>query len=210
MNYSELSQAIQDYLQVNENTFTSNIPLFVRQAEERINRSVLIPDLKKTATGTFTLNDNYLQKPSDYLASFGLSYFDASGDEKYLILTDEPFIREAYPNSSSTGEPQYYADFDDDFWLIGPTPSSNFAARVRYYHDPESIVTASTSWLGDNAETPLLYGCLVEAYTFLKGEPDMVQLYDARYKEALQNLINYGRVLDKRDTYREPEIRDRA
>lgn len=207
MNYAELTQALQDYLQTTETGFVDNIPVFVRQTEERINRAVIIPDVRKTAAGNMSNGSRYLQKPSDYLSTFSISYDDGTGAQTFLILKDENFLREAYPNPATTGEPKYYAHFDDTYWTLAPTPDDDYDVMVRYYYDPESIVDAGTSWLGDNAETALLYGCLVEAYTFLKGDPDLVELYSARYEDALQDLIRLGLVRSKRDDYREGEIR---
>ena len=210
MNYSELTQQIQDYLQTTETSFVTNIPTFVKLAEERINREVMIPDLRRTATGTFTASDRYLQKPSDYLATFDITYEDAAGDEFHLILKDQSFMREAYPSASTSGAPKYYAHFDSDFWVVAPTPDDNYQVDITYYYDPESIVTASTSWLGDNAESALLYGCLVEAYTYLKGDPDLTQLYMGMYRTSLDQLIDLGMLRSKRDEYRDGEIRRRA
>ncbi len=207
MNYSELTDLLQEYLQTTETSFVANIPNFVRQAEERINREVVIPDLRRTATGTMTSGNRYLSKPTDYLTTAALTYTDGSGNQQHLLLKDEDYIREAYPNPSTTAAPVVYAHFDDDFWIMGPTPDDNYATTIRYYYDPESIVTASTSWLGDNAESVLLYGALVEAYTYLKGDPDLVQQYNTRYQDALKNLMNLGMVRSKRDDYREGEIR---
>ena len=210
MNYSELTTLLQEYLQSTETSFVANIPTFVRQAEERINREVIIPDLRRTATGTMTQDNRYLSKPSDYLTTAALTYTDTSGEQHHLILKDEDFLREAYPDPSTTGEPAYYAHFDDDFWIMAPTPDAAYATTVRYYYDPESIVTASTSWLGENAESLLLYGSLVEAYTYLKGDPELVNQYNARYREALDHLETLGMLRSKRDDYREGEIRMKA
>lgn len=201
MNYSELSQALQDYLETTETTFVTNIPVFVRQAEERINREVVIPDLRKETSGTtFTASDPELSKPADYLATLIMAVNDGSNDIA-LLKKDQSFIREAYPSSATTGVPEYYADKNSSTWLVAPTPASNYAVTVTYLYDPESIVTASTSWLGDNAESALLYACLVEAYTFLKGDADLIAQYDKMYKEALGHLDKLGRLII-RDEYR--------
>lgn len=200
--YTQLSQALQDYLETTETTFVSQIPTFVKQAEERIHREVLIPDLRNTQTGTLTADNRYLNKPTDILHVAALSVVNGS-TELFLQLKDETFIREAYPDeSSSRSVPLYFSHFDDDFWLLGPTPDSGYTVNVRYYRDPGSIVDDETTWLGDNAESALLYGSLVEGYTFQKGEPDLIALYEARYKEALQNLVNMGLMRIRRDDYR--------
>jgi len=205
MNYSELTQAIQDYVQSSETSFVSHIPDFVRQAEERINREVMIPELRKNATGNFTLSSQYLSKPSDYLSTFSISVNDGT-DENFLLLKDQSFIREAYP-ASATGVPKFYAHFDDDYFIVGPTPDSGYAVTIHYYYDPASIVTSSTSWLGENAESLLLYGSLVEAYTYLKGDEDLIARYEKMYNSALGNLADLGMLRIKRDDYREGQIR---
>lgn len=208
MNYAELQSLIQNYLQSAEATFVANIPTFVRQAEERINREVYIPDLRKTATAAFTPSSRYLQKPSDYLATANISVNDGTS-EHVLLLKNDDFLKEAYP-SGTTGVPAYYAHFDDAYWMVAPTPASAYQVSLTYYYDPESIVTAGTSWLGENAETVLLYGSLVEAYTYLKGDADLLKHYQDRYAEAMRHLVELGMLRVKRDDYREGEIRMRA
>jgi len=210
MNYAELVQAIQDYCENDEATFVSQIPTFVRQAEERINRAVQIPDLRKNVTGTLTASNRFLAQPEDFLSVFSLAVIDDDGDYEFLLPKDVNFVREAYPSTSTSGKPQYYAIFDDDTFILAPTPDSGYNVQLHYYYDPESIVTAGTSWLGDNAETALLYGCLIEAYTFMKGESDMIQLYMARYEEALSHLFNLGEGRNRMDSYRNGEPRARV
>lgn len=212
MNYAELTQAIQDYVQSTESSFVANIPTFVREAEELILRTVQIPELRKNATGTMTSGSPYLQRPSDFLAVFSLAVVDGSGDYTYLYDKDVNFMREAYPNPSTVGVPKYYAQFDGDTssgsgnFIIGPTPNASYTAELHYYYDPESIVTAGTSWLGDNAETALLYGALVQAYTYLKGEADVLQMYKTMYADAMKALFTVE-IMSKRDTYRDGELR---
>jgi hypothetical protein len=209
MNYAQLSQALQDYLETQETSFVSNIPTFVRQAEERIYRSVQIPELRKNATGTLTSGVPYLARPSDFISAFSLAVIDNNGDYTYLYDKDVNFIREAYPRASTTGIPKYYAQFDGDQtgisegnFILGPTPNAAYTVELHYYYDPPSIVTTSTSWLGENAETALLYGSLVEAYTYLKGDGDMLQLYTNRYNEAMMQLFGID-LRAKRDDYRD-------
>ena len=208
MNYAELTQALQDYLETSETSFVDNIPTFVRQAEERIYRTVQIPELRKNVTGTLSTGVPYLARPADFLSAFSLAVVDGSGDYTYLYDKDVNFIREAYPRASTTGVPKYYAQFDGDSgastgnFILGPTPNANYAVELHYYYDPPSIVTTSTSWLGDNAETALLYGALVEAYTYLKGDADMLQLYTTRYNEAMLQLFGID-LRSKRDDYRD-------
>ena len=206
MNYSELTQAIKDYTENTETTFVDNIDDFVRQAEERIYRDVIIPELKKNATGNVSEGNQYLGRPSDFLSTFSLAVSN-NGEYTYLLEKEVNFIREAYPNSGTRGLPKYYAIFDGDGassdgnFIIGPTPDASYPMELHYYYDPPSIVTADTSWLGDNAETTLLYGSLIEAYTFMKGEPDILQLYQQRYESALLNMASLG-VMLRGDIYR--------
>jgi hypothetical protein len=211
MNYSELVQAIQDYTQNSETSFVTNIPLFVGQAEERINRSIMIPELRKNATASTTTDNKYLARPSDFLAVFSLAVIDGDGDYTYLLDKDVNFIREAYPSASTTGLPLYYSQFDGDStgtegnFILGPTPDASYDVELHYYYDPESIVTAGTSWYGTNAEAALLYGSLIEAYTYMKGENDLVGLYTQRYNEAMGQLTGVD-IRSDRDDYREGKV----
>lgn len=209
MNYAQLTQALQDYLETTETSFVANIPMFVQQAEERIYRTVQIPELRKNATGTLTSGVPYLARPSDFLSVFSLAVIDGDGDYTYLYDKDVNFIREAYPRAATQGLPKYYAQFDGDQigtsegnFILGPTPDAAYSVELHYYYDPPSIVTTSTSWLGENAETALLYGSLVEAYTYLKGDADMLQLYTNRYNEAMMQLFGID-LRSKRDDYRD-------
>ena len=208
MNYTELLQAVQDYVESTETSFVANIPMFVRQAEERIYRSVMIPELRKNATAATTTGNQYLARPSDFLAVFSLAVVDADGDYTYLYDKDVNFIREAYPRASTQGLPLYYAQFDGDQpstsegnFILGPTPNAAYTVELHYYYDPPSIVATNTSWLGDNAESALLYGTLIEAYTYQKGETDMLQLYTTRYNQAMLQLFGVD-LRSKRDDYR--------
>lgn len=213
MNYTQLSQAIQDYTENTETTFVSNIPTFVRQTEERIYRSVMIPELRKNVTGALTSGNKYLARPSDFLSVFSLAVIDGDGTYQYLIDKDVNFMREAYPSPSVTGVPKYYAQFDGDIastsygnFILGPTPDAAYQVELHYYYDPASIVDTGTSWVGENAETVLLYGCLIEAYTFMKGDDDLAAKYTERYQGALANLGLID-VRSKRDDYRDGQIR---
>lgn len=213
MNYSELTQAIKDYTENTESTFTTNIPVFVRQAEERIMRSVLIPELRKNVTGSVTSGNQYLARPSDFLSMFSIAIIDGDSNYNYLLGKEVNFIREAYPAVSTQGVPKYYGIFDGDAFsgsaetssgnfILGPTPDASYTVEVHYYYDPPSIVTSGLSWLGDNAESTLLYGSLVEAYTFMKGEADIIQFYTQRYETALLEMASVGAKL-RGDAYRE-------
>lgn len=207
MNYSELVQAVKDYTENTETTFVNNIDMFIRQAEERIFRDVQIPELRRNVTGNISSGNQYLARPADFLTTLSLAVI-SGGDFTYLLEKEVNFIREAYPSASTTGTPKYYAIFDGDTsgsngnFILGPTPDAAYNVELHYYYDPPSIVTTSTSWLGDNAEAALLYGTLYEAYTFMKGEPDVLQNYQQRYQSALVNMAAIG-VMLKSDTYRE-------
>jgi hypothetical protein len=211
MNYTQLTAALQDYLETSETSFVSNIPTFVRQAEERIYRSVQIPELRKNVTAATTAGNQYLARPTDFLSVFSLAVVDGSGNYSYLYDKDVNFIREAYPGPSTQGLPKYYAQFDGDQvgsegnFILGPTPNSAYTVELHYYYDPPSIVDTGTSWLGTNAETALLYGSLVEAYTYLKGDADMLQLYTNRYMEAMAQLFGID-LRSKRDDYRDGQM----
>jgi len=213
MTYAELTQAIQDYLESYEPTLVANIPNFVRQTEERIYRSVMIPELRKNVTGSIASGSKYVARPTDFLSVFSLAVIDADGNYTYLIDKDVNFMREAYPNPSTTGLPKYYAQFDGDgpvstygTFIVGPSANATYTIELHYFYEPPSIVDTGTSWLGDNAETALLYGCLVEAYTYLKGDADLMGIYQKRYMDALANLGMID-VRSKRDDYRDGQIR---
>lgn len=207
MNYTELVTAIQDYTQNEETSFVSNIPNFVEQAEERLNRSIMVPELRKNVTAATTNGNWYLARPADFLSVFSLAVVDSSGDYSFLLDKDVNFIREAYPASSTSALPKYYAQFDGDYnggegnFILGPTPNGTYTVELHYYYDPPSIVTAGTSWYGDNAESALLYGALIEAYTYMKGEADLIQLYTTRYGEALGQLTGV-QIRSSQDEYR--------
>ena len=207
MNYTELTQAVKDYTENDETTFVSQIPTFVRQAEERINRSVLIPDLRRNVTGTTTSSNRFVNTPSDFLAVFSFAVVDSSSKYQFLLPKDVNFLREAYPQTTTTGTPVYYAIFNDESFIVAPTPNANYTVQLHYYYDPPSIVSSTTSRLGDNAETALLYGTLLEAYSFMKGEPDLINLYAKRYEEAIAQLYNLGKGLNRSDSYRNGESR---
>jgi hypothetical protein len=227
MNYSELSAAIQTYTENNFPTITladsstvsstTQINRFIQQAEQRIYNSVQFPSLRKNVTGTITANNKYLSCPNDYLSSFSLAIYSGSGPYTFLLNKDVNFMREAYPTPTDTGTPKYYALFgptvassiisNELSFILGPTPDATYSAELHYYYYPESITTASTTWLGDNFDTVLLYGSLVEAYTFMKGEADMIGLYEGKYKEALALAKRLGDGLERSDAYRSGQYR---
>ena len=201
MNYTNLVTEIQSYT---ENEFvTADINTFITQAEQRIYNGVQLAYLRKNTTGTLTSGNKYLSLPSDWLDVFSLALVDGDGLYSYLLSKDVNFIRESFPNPSTTGQPGYYALFDSDTLILGPTPNSNYTMELHYYYYPESITTGTfTSWLGDNFSSVLLYGSILEAYTFMKGEPDMVGLYQKGYDEALAMLKELAEYKNRNDTYR--------
>ena len=205
--YTTLKSALQDYLQNTETTFVNDLATIIAQAENRILKSVQVPDFRKNTTGTMTSGNAYLATPTDFMAPYSLA-LDNSGYE-YLIFKDVNFIREAYPVSSTTATPKYYGIFDNAAFILGPTPDSGYAVELHYFYKPTSITTAAdgTSWLGDNAETVLLYGCLVEGYTFMKGEQEFLAVYQAQYEDALRNLKSLGEGYSTTDNYRSGAVR---
>jgi len=207
LTYTTLKQAIQDYTESSETTFVNNLDLIIKQAEDRILKSVQLPDFRVNKTGNMTSGNQYLTMPTDFLAPYSLAV-DDSGYE-YLIFKDVNFIREAYPASSTSGTPKYYAIFDENTFIVGPTPDENFTVELHYFYKPTSITASGdgTSWLGTNAESVLLYGCLVEAYTFLKGDTDLLQLYSVRYEDALADLKSLGEGYSTTDSYRSGTVR---
>ena len=187
MTYAELTAAIKDYCSNTETNFVAAIDTFIKQAEQRIYRSVNLPVNRKNVAGTITDGNKYLSMPTDFLLPLSLS-LTSSSNQIFLLNKDANFIRSAYPDASTEGVPKYYGIFTSDTFIIGPTPNADFVTELHYYYEPASIVDASPSWLGTNADTVLLYGSLVEAYTYMKGDADMMQLYQQRYKEALELL----------------------
>ena len=208
MNYTELTAAIKDYTNNTSTEFTAAIPTFVKQAEQRIYRSVNLPVNRKNVAGTLTDGNAYLTMPTDptFLFPFSLS-ITSSSNQIFLLNKDANFIRSTYPNASTEGTPKYYGVFDSTTFIVGPTPDADYVTELHYYYMPNSIVTDSTSWLGSNADTVLLYGSLVEAYTYMKGDADMMQLYQQRYGEALGLLKSQAEGRMTGDEYRDGQIR---
>ena len=199
--YTQLTADVQLYCENDETDFVASIPRFVKQAEDRILNAVEgLPDFRKSQTGTTTASNPYLSLPTDHLTPFSLAV-DNSGYE-YLLLKDVSFIREVYGSESSTGVPKYYAVFSEDSYILGPTPDSGYAVELHYLYRPASIVDSETSWLGNNAEACLLYGTLVEAYTFMKGDADVMGMYVTRYTEALDALKTLAEGYGQTDQYR--------
>ena len=205
MNYTELKTNIQD---ICEDSFTDDqLAMFTEQAEQKIYNTVQIPALRKNQTGTTTASNTYLTAPSDMLYVYSLAVIDGSGNYTYLLNKDTNFIREAYPTASSTGLPKHYGIFDDNTFILGPTPDSNYSVEIHYGYYPESIVTAGTTWLGDEFDSTLLNGALVEAARFMKAEPDIVANYEKLYVQAIALLKNLGDGKLREDTYRSGQVR---
>jgi hypothetical protein len=225
MNYNELFSQIQAYTEnqfpatylANGSTvsYTTQINTFIEQAERRIYNTVQIPSLRKNVTGTCSASNKYLACPNDYLSTFSLAVIDVvTGEYEYLLNKDVNFIRQAYPNPTETGKPKYYALFGSRLndpneltFILGPTPDLAYSAELHYFYYPASIVTAGTSWLGDNYDPVLLYGSLVEAYTYMKGEADMLSLYNTKYNEAMMQLNRLGTGLERGDAYRDGQAK---
>jgi hypothetical protein len=219
MNYAALSAAIQAYTENTEADFVANIPVFVRQAEQRIYNTVQFPSIRKNVTGVVSTTTPYLNAPDDYLASYSFAVIDADGNYEYLLNKDVNFIRQAYPKATDTGLPKYYALFgpkvtsgvisDTLSFLVGPTPDANYNVELHYYFYPESITVAvdGQTWLGNNFDSVLLYGSLVEAYTYMKGEQDMMALYNGKYQEALALAKRLGDGMERQDAYRSGQFR---
>ena len=226
MNYADLSAAIQAYVENNEANFIAQIPTFVRQAEQRIYNSVQFPSLRKNMTGVVQSGNKYLSAPDDFLAVYSLAvitdYGTATETYEYLLNKDVNFIRQAYPTPADTGLPRYYALFgpkvvngvtsDEISFILGPTPDSNYHVELHFYYYPESITTAADgrTWLGDNFDSVLLYGSLVEAYTYMKGEQDMMTLYNTKYMEALALAKRLGDGMERQDAYRSGQFRQKV
>ena len=207
--YTTLKQAIQDWTENNETTFVNNLDFFITNAEERIFKEADLDYFRKNVSGTMTSGTKYLAMPTDYLASFSLQITDGNGDSQFLLQKDVNFIQAFNPDPTDTGTPRYYAPFDYQNFIIGPTPDSNYTTELHYYYRPQSITATGDgqSWLGTNAPDALLYASLVEAYTFMKGEADMLQLYTARFSEAIQRLKVYAEGRENTDAYREGLVR---
>ena len=207
MTYTELVAAINSY---SENSFdTTDVNTFIEQAEQRIFNTVQLPDLRRNQVGNTTSGNKYLTTPSDWLSTYSLAVVDGNNEYTYLINKDVNFIRESFPDTDSAyyGKPEYYAIFDDNTFILGPTPDQQYTVELHYFYYPTSIVTAGTSWLGDNFDTALFYGSLLEAATYLKAEQDVIQNYSQRYMDAISMLKQLGDGKDRRDAYRSGQAR---
>ena len=213
LTYAQLVVAVSDYC---ENTFdTTDMNTMIKQAEQRIYNTVQIANLRKNVTGTLTASNKYLSCPDDFLSVYSLAIYPSGGGSYiYLLNKDVNFMRDAYPNPATTGTPKHYAIFgpqstnvNELSFIVGPTPNTAYGAELHYYYYPESIVTALTTWLGDNFDSALLYGTLCEALTYMKGEPDMVALVNQRYVQAIALLKNLGDGKQRMDAYRDGQVR---
>ena len=222
MNYAQLTAAIIAYTENQDTSFAAEIPVFVRQAEQRIYNTVQIANLRKNVTGVLSPGNKYLSCPGDFLSTYSLAVIDAQGNYTYLQNKDVNFIRQVYPSASYTALPKYYAIFgptttndpspiitDELSFILGPTPNAAYNVELHYYYYPESITTApdGQTWLGDNFDSALLYGSLVEAYTYMKGEADMMALYNQKYGEAMALLKNLGDAKQRGDAYRDGQVK---
>ena len=198
-----LKQTIQDYVENDETTFVNNLDNFIRNSEERLLKLVDLDYFRKNVSASMTASNKFLSLPSDYLATFSLS-FVKNGENVFLLQKDVNFLQEYTPDPTVTGEPKYYGTFDVDNFILAPTPDQSYSAELHYYYRPASITSTvtGTSWFGDNAPDALLYGCLTEAYTFMKGEPTVIQMYEKRFVEAVTRLKIYAEGVENTDAYR--------
>jgi hypothetical protein len=213
MNYAELVSAIKGYAEndfpatAGSFTSTNQLNTFIEQAEQRIYNSIQFPAIRKNVTGTTTSGNKYLATPVDFLASYSIAVIDGTGNYEYLLNKDVNFIRAAYPSPTDSGTPAYYALFDENTFILGPTPNAAYTMELHYYYYPASIVAAGTSWLGDNFDSVLLYGALLEAAAFMKSDVDTMKNYMERYNEALLLAKRLGDGMDRSDAYRSGQFR---
>lgn len=203
--YATLKTAIQDYTENTETTFVTHLPDFIKGAEERLLKTVQLSVFRKNSSGAMTNTNQYLAVPTDYLASFSLSYTNSSSEKVFLELKDTDFVQTYNPNPATTGLPKYYAVFDVDNFILAPTPNSSYSVELHYYYRPTSLTAGSdsgTTWLSENTPYALLYGSLIEAYVYMKGEADMVALYEKRFTQALVEAKQLGEAKEPTDEFR--------
>jgi len=202
---TELQDAIKNYTENQETTFVNSLNTFIKGAEERIFKSVQLNFFRRNQTGTLTVSNKFLNCPSDFLAPYSLSIITAGGENVFLDYKDVNFLQSAYPDPTSTGTPRYYAFFDISNFMLAPTPSAALTAELHYYYRPASLTAGAgggTTWLSTNAPLAMLYGSLIEAYTYMKGEPDIIQNYTLQFQESIGRLKNYGEAVEDTDAYR--------
>jgi hypothetical protein len=207
--YAQLKQAIQDYTDNDETSFVTNLTIFIQQAEERILKNVQLSLFRKNVSGTLSSSNKYLACPSDFLAPFSLSFIDVDSNHQFLEFKDTDFVQSFNPNAATTGNPRYYAVFDINNFILGPTPNAASVVELHYFYRPTSLTAGSdsgTTWLSENAQIAMLYGSLLEAYTYMKGEPDLVALYEKRFGEALVGMKMFGEAKEVTDEYRVGKI----
>jgi len=204
--YAQLKTAVQDYAENDETSFVNNLPVFIRQAEERILKNVQLSLFRKNVSGSMTIYNQYLACPSDFLSPFSLSFTVADSNKTFLDFKDTDFVQSFNPNSSTTGNPRYYASFDVDNFIIGPTPDASRVVELHYFYRPASLTAGAeggTTWLSENAQVALLYGTLVEAYIYMKGEPDIMAQYEKRFAESINSMKMLGEYKEVTDQYRQ-------
>lgn len=209
MNYVELTNAIVQWTEVTDTTFLENIPVFIQNTERIINNNVQLPAFRKNVTGSFTAGFQYIDLPTDFLSIFSLAVQSDDGGYSYLLNKDVNYIREAFPFPAVTGLPQYYSLFDNTAFLVGPTPDQAYVVEMHYYAYPESITTAAsgTTWVSEEFPNALLYGSLVEAYIYLKGEQDLLQTYQAKFEQVMKDMKQLGDAKNREDNYRTTQVR---
>lgn len=207
--YGELKQAVQDFLESSETALVNNLPIFIRMTEERILKGVQLSLFQKNATATLSANGRFLPVPPDFLAPMALKLTGSDGEGFFVDFKDLSFVQTYAPNTATTGQPRYYAQFDNGYFLVGPTPDANYTAQLQYLYRPASLTAGGdddTTWLSENAELAMLYGTLVEANTFIKGDPAMMQMYQGRFQEAIMGLKLLGEAKQTTDEYRTGEL----
>jgi hypothetical protein len=207
---STLEDAIKNYTDNSETIFVSNLSNFIKAAEERILKSIDLEYFRKNVSGNFTSGNKFLVMPTDYLSSFSLAFIDSSGNTNFLLQKDVSFLQEYTPGgSSTTGSPKYYAPFDYQNFIVAPTPDSSYAVELHYFYRPTSLTagtSSGTTWISENAPNTILYASLIEAYTFMKGEPDIIKMYSDRYMESISRLKNYAEGMEDRDAFRSGKL----
>ena len=207
--YDQLKTAIQDYTENDETSFVTNLPLFIRISEERILKNVQLSLFRKNVTASTTASDKFLACPSDFLAPFSLSLAGTDGDKFFIDFKDPSFIQSYTPDATTTGSPKYYAVFDIDNFILAPTPNTTFTAELHYFYRPASLPAGSgsgTTWLSENAEMAMLYGAVIEAYIYMKGEQDVMAMYNKRFEESLIGVKMLGEAKETTDEYRTGKV----
>lgn len=202
--YAQLKDAIQDYTQYDETSFVANLPVFIEQAEERILKNVQLSVFRKNFSGSMTASNAFLACPNDFLAPYALSFTDSDSNQVFLEFKNADFVKTFNPDASTTGNPRYYAVYDIDNFILGPTPDNSYTVDLSYFYRPASLTQAGesgTTWLSENAKVALLYGSLIEAYIYMKGDPDMMAQYEKRFAEAMMGLKMFGEAKEVTDQY---------